>query len=574
MRIPTRHLATVLLAIVLVSNATAADPPLRYRLEPGRIFGYSATLEVQQAGRTEYHVGFPLFAVSATAKGQATAVLAFRLQQVKSAETIPSLPAEFHTEKISLRGGDYSLNEERRSFQYLPGSIVDQIFTPLPDESSERQWGDRDSFVVFGNTDRGHQESRYELLDSSGRFRETFVRHIQSESGIAKEEWRGGGEVQFDLQRGLITRRDFALAYSKPPGDARSQIQVKLTLRLLDESELRQAARATAVRLPGEPPSAAESKLMHAVAGSGRSAHADTKFYDTQKLLAVQEDGLYRSLVVGELQRGQLCYRLEGSRAFWDGNLPPEKFQFIPGEINPNGGNVATVDAAQRQQLLADLQGGDLDRASKAIKQLANLRPVEPDDEMAAAMITWLGVTDGNMASFFSEAMQHWATLRIAEELIKEMSLPDPIARRICCAGLTGIGAPAENVIAGYLQHHNPEVRERLLSILGQIGTPQSLPVLAGIEQQSTDKKISRAANFAAVQIRQRHGLKGPAALELEDSRAEFERERARHRAEFDRKVKQNNDDFNRRVQEQRRKAEEQRRKHEAEMKARRRAAR
>ena len=186
MQIQSRNLATALLVVALSSSATAAEPTLRYRLEPGRIFGYAAALEVQQAGRTEYHVGFPLLAVAAASKGQATTVLAFRLEQVKSVETKPSLPAEFHTEKISLRGGDYSLNEERRSFRYLPGSIVDQIFTPLPDRDAEREWGDRESFVVFGNTDRGHQETRYELLNSSGRFRETFVRHIKSESGARR----------------------------------------------------------------------------------------------------------------------------------------------------------------------------------------------------------------------------------------------------------------------------------------------------------------------------------------------------------------------------------------------------
>ena len=380
--------------------------------------------------------------------------------------------------------------------------------------------------------------------------------------------------MQFDLYRGLIARRDFSLTYSKPPGDAASQVHVKLTLRLLDEAELQRAARATAVRLPGESPSAKERSLLSAVPGSGNWAHADTKFYDTQKLLAAHEGGIYAAVVVGEPERGQLCYRLEGSRAFWDGHLPPEKFQFIPGEINPSGGNVAVIDAAQRDLLLTDLQGGDLARASKAIKQLANLRPREPDDEMAVAIVNWLGVTDRNMASSFSEAMQHWATLRTAEDLIKEMSLPDDVARRICCAGLTGIGAPAENVIAGYLQHHNPEVRERLLSILGQIGTPKSLPVLAGIEVQKTDEKISRAARFAAVQIRQRHGLPSPIDTDLQSQRSEFERERAKHRAEFDRRVKQQNEDFERRVQEQRRKSEAQRKKFEAEMKVRRRAAR
>ncbi len=494
--------AAVLLAPFCRSASGAA---LDYRMTPGRVFGYLVSVAEQEGGTIRYHVGFPIFAV-ASAEGRAAFVAtAARVEKTTSPNVAPPSSVERYTESISLRGGSLSLNKKMRSVSRFPGSLTDVIFVRLPVDPDMKTWGGRVKLDDLLSDDRGIKEHRCERANSS-LIREEFLLRIESGTGKPKEQWAGSGETVFDVRRGLVEKRDLTMVHTSWAGGSQKDVPMRVTVRLLDDEALAKVARAAKIRLPGEEATAEERAAYPTTKPTGRWVHADTPFHDGQELLLPYGGRAFYAQVIGRPQNGNLRFRIRGSRAFWDGHLPPDKFQFPEGTVNPKGLNIEVATANALDRLLADLDRGSQAEATRAIQELAGMRPQQPDDKIAAALVRWIGRVERRHASRFSEAMQAWATPAVAADLVEAFADEDGVKRRIGRSGLLGVGAPAEGHVAQLLRHSDPDVRRDACSLLGRIGTARSLAALNWLAKNAPYVKVRQSASLAARAIQGRAG--------------------------------------------------------------------
>lgn len=165
------------------------------------------------------------------------------------------------------------------------------------------------------------------------------------------------------------------------------------------------------------------------------------------------------------------------------------------------------LDAAERDQVLADLKSNEQGRFLRRLLQLKTQPPKEPDAEMAGAMAAYLTHDNLSIRHSAASALEHWATEGTAPALLAALDDESPVVRHAAMNGLAAIkseraaepiaarlaenqdrlsasralkalGPVAEAAVSKQADHEEWVVRSEVCQILAEIGTRQSIKTL------------------------------------------------------------------------------------------------
>ena len=155
---------------------------------------------------------------------------------------------------------------------------------------------------------------------------------------------------------------------------------------------------------------------------------------------------------------------------------------------------------------LDDLAGLDPNKRIDAANRLRTSESNVPRrNDVSRALANCLNDNNPDAAKAASEALVVWATPDVAPALITALSHQSPDVRKNCLQALEKLGPNAEPAILSELGKGDKNLRRTLCSLLGRMGTRDSLPTLKRIASTDSDPVVKSTAASAARAIQGRN---------------------------------------------------------------------
>jgi hypothetical protein len=184
-------------------------------------------------------------------------------------------------------------------------------------------------------------------------------------------------------------------------------------------------------------------------------------------------------------------------------------------------------------QLIKDMQSGDIIKIQSAVTRLTSKRPQEPNQKFAKALLQLLKSDTPMVREKAAKVLEYWATPECIPALMKLLDDDSPMIRSHALAALAQLKAvkavdriikqwPKDRVhVTQALQAMGPaaepavlkalkstddkNIRHEACQVLGEIGTEKSIPVLEQMEKDS-DRMVQLFAKNALRNIRRKAG--------------------------------------------------------------------
>lgn len=131
----------------------------------------------------------------------------------------------------------------------------------------------------------------------------------------------------------------------------------------------------------------------------------------------------------------------------------------------------SALDAAERDQVLADLKSNEQGRFLRRLLQLRTQPPKEPAAEMARALAAFLTHDNLSIRHAAASALEHWATQDTVPALLADLNDSTPIVRHAAMNGLATLKAEqaAEPIAARLAENQDRLSASRALKAMGPV---------------------------------------------------------------------------------------------------------
>ncbi len=468
-------------------DVSGAAPKLRYAFQAGQKYVYEVKITAELGGSTETREGLSIFTVKSDANSEFVLAhqgwLTTQRNNNGAGNRSPWTRPEFRrhapwADQILVRPGELTINP-------LGEVIRTTAETPLP-----YALGSLETLAI-------------EQLSGDGKARWEQKREVS----IAQRQRQRLPRPRFVGEDGDGTRRSAAeVVRFAITGSAAGLVQIKR------DYSLRTAEKA------GDSPSLEMEGSGELVFDPGRGAF---RSHALRYVFKIHETNL--SLSVPVTVNCQLLAPEEAEH-----RLKAREETLAAAAANAAKANEPKpVEAAERERLMQDLRSNEEAILRRAADRLARAPADDQAEAVAEALVPLLGDRSSFVRTAAARALVSWGTEKSVAALVKAVEDSDlwvrraamealgrqksPVAAKAVAARLVqmqdrseavktlkAMGAAAESEVAPYLKDRDMWVQLESCKLLGQIGTPQSVPALE--EYGRSGKPMAAAESRKAIQ--------------------------------------------------------------------------
>jgi hypothetical protein len=472
------------MAALAMSQSFAAAPKLRYELEPGQKYLYELKIVATFPEAVETREGLSTYTVKSAANQQFTVAHSGHLSTGRKATSgqplfgRPDFLRHFPwVDNPFVRAGEFTISAQGKvirtevgtALPYMLGDLEFLAFEELPAEAKSKWEQKREVTITQRNRSRfphspfapaassgvnhsAQEQVTFTVARSEGHTvrlkKEYALRSDEKVEGNPRFELTGEGELVFDLQRGLFQSQSMNYTYRLNETNLTFKVPLTVECRLLDATEAAQRLKAQE-----EARAAAQA--------------AAAKANEPKALAAGEREKLLRELK---------------AKDEWTVRGAADRLAKAPADAQPE--EVATALTAL------------LSERSSWIRAAA-----------AKALVNW-GTTKAAPALCKATADEDLWVRKAAMEALGRLKTPEgaqAVAARLvpmqdrgdAAKALKTMGPPAEPAVLPYLKDRDGWVRLEACKVLGEIGSPKSLPALEefggngrGFDKPESEKAI------------------------------------------------------------------------------------